>query len=286
MATQGTLDATLERIMVNPPRVSVVTVCLNHKDGLRTTLASVASQSWDHMEHIVIDGDSTDGSIDVLNLHVTDQSFLFVSEHDNGIYDAMNKGWQMANGELVVFMNAGDTFAAATVVEGMAQSHVNETWRWGYGCARVPDASGQPRAILSFVPFRLDRFALGLSTIPHQATVMEHQLLQELGGFRIDAGLAADQELLLRAALVSPPRLWGEFFSDFESGGVGSSRPPSAHVRDMGRFRRDLGLCVAGGRVLDVLVTIALSVLKLIEARQHKVRQQTRLHGAELFDER
>ena len=275
---------TEEGIKVNSRRVSVVTVCLNHRDGLRLTLASVAAQSWDNIQHIVIDGDSTDGSTDVLNLHMTDKSFLFVSERDNGIYDAMNKGWRMADGELVVFMNAGDTFAADTIVERLAQSHVNETWRWGYGCARLADANGQPRAILSFVPFRLDRLALGLSTIPHQATVMEHELLQELDGFKIDAGIAADQELLLRAALVSPPRLWGEFFSDFEGGGLGSSRPPSAYVRDMGRFRRDLGLYVAGGRVPDRLVTIALTIYKLGEARQHRVRQQTGLHGAELFD--
>jgi len=267
-------------------RVSVVTICLDHKDGLERTLASVAAQTWHDMEHIVIDGGSADGSVQLLKAHVAEKAFAFLSEPDSGIYDAMNKGWRMADGELVVFMNAGDTFASETVIGEYAQSYAGEVWRWGYGCARICNANGQLRAIKSFVPFRIDRLALGLSTVPHQATVMERELLEELGGFRIAAGLAADQELLLRAALVCPPRLWGEFFADFEDGGVGSSRPPSAHVRDMGRFRNELGLHVAGGRVLDRLTTIALTVFKAAEAYQHIMRQQRKLHGKQLFDAR
>jgi hypothetical protein len=113
-------------------------------------------------------------------------------------------------------MNAGDTFASEAVVETVARAHASETWRWGYGCARIGNVNGQSIANVSFVPLRLDRLALGLSIVPHQATVMEHELLEELGGFQIKVGLAADQELLLRAALLSQPRLWGEFFADFE----------------------------------------------------------------------
>ena len=276
----------MERNKVRSQRVSVITVCLNHKEGLDRTLASVATQSWGDMEHIVIDGGSTDGSVELLKRRLTDKPFVFVSEPDNGLYDAMNKGWQMADGDLVVFMNAGDTFPSEGVIESFAQAYVSETWRWGYGCARICDANGHPQTILSFVPFRLDRLALGLSTVPHQATVMEHELLQELGGFQINAGLAADQELLLRAALVSPPRLWAEFFADFEGRGVGSSRPPSAYVRDMGRFRDNLGLYVAGGRLRDKSMTIALTVFKVGEAWQQRARQRTGLYGVELFDER
>ena len=75
---------------VNSQRVSVITVCLNHKEGLDRTLASVATQSWGDMEHIVIDGGSTDGSVKLLEGHRTDKPYVFVSEPDNGLYDAMN----------------------------------------------------------------------------------------------------------------------------------------------------------------------------------------------------
>jgi glycosyltransferase len=104
------------------------------------------------MEHIVIDGGSTDGSVKLLEGHRTDKPYVFVSEPDNGLYDAMNKGWRMADGDLVVFMNAGDTFASEAVVETVARAHANETWRWGYGCARICNADSQPLVILSFVP--------------------------------------------------------------------------------------------------------------------------------------
>lgn len=276
----------MKEFTVNSPRVSVLTVCLNHKEGLERTLASVVTQSWDEMEHIVIDGGSSDGSLELLQGHRTDKPFVFVSEPDDGIYDAMNKGWRMSKGDLVVFMNAGDTFASDAVVAILARAHAGETWRWGYGCARICNPDGQPTRIVSLVPFRLHRLALGLSVVPHQATVMERGLLEELGGFKTDAGLAADQELLLRAALVSQPRLWGEFFADFEGGGVGSSRAPSAYIQDMGRFRGSLGLYVGGGPVRDKLITIALILYKLCETSQENVRRRIGLLGETLFDAR
>jgi glycosyltransferase involved in cell wall biosynthesis len=222
------------------------------------------------MDHIVIDGGSTDGSVELLELHRTSKPFTFVSEPDRGLYDAMNKGWQLADGDLVVFMNAGDTFASVDILESLARRHANESWRWGYGCARIMDASGQPNAIISFVPFRFDRLALGLTVVPHQATVMERELLKELGGFRTDVGLAADQELFLRASLKCPPRLWAEFFADFEGGGIGSTQQPGAYARDMGKFRADLRLYAAGGRVRDKLVTISLVLLLIGLSRLQK----------------
>jgi glycosyltransferase involved in cell wall biosynthesis len=85
---------------VNSQRVSVITVCLNHKEDLDQTLASVSTQSWGDMEHIVIDGSCTDGFVKLLEGHRTDWPFVFVSEPDNGLYDAMNKGQRMADGGL------------------------------------------------------------------------------------------------------------------------------------------------------------------------------------------
>jgi glycosyltransferase involved in cell wall biosynthesis len=271
---------------INPQRVSVITVCLNHKEGLARTVASVVTQSWDNTEHIVIDGGSTDGSIEFLNAHRPRREFSFVSEPDKGIYDAMNKGWRMANGDLVVFMNAGDTFSSDEVVETIARAHASETWRWGYGCARICDANNQPTVIMSFVPFRFERLALGLSVVPHQAVVMERELLDELGGFKIDVGLCADRELLLRASLLTQPRLWGEFFADFEGGGVGSIRGWTADVRDMARFRANLGLFIGGGPIRDKLVTNALTLYRLVEAGQDKVRRRKGMLGEALFEAR
>lgn len=98
------------------PRVTVVTVCRNAIEALQKTMANVEAQSYDNMEYIVVDGASTDGTPELL-AHYEGRLTGFVSEPDNGIYDAMNKGAAMATGEWLIFMNAGDTFAANDVIE-------------------------------------------------------------------------------------------------------------------------------------------------------------------------
>lgn len=89
-------------------RVSVVTVCRNDIEGLRRTVASVAALRGVEVEHVVVDGASTDGTPRWL---AAQSGIRWVSEPDGGIYDAMNKGVAMASGDWVIFMNAADTFA-------------------------------------------------------------------------------------------------------------------------------------------------------------------------------
>ena len=90
--------------------VTIITVCRNHAQELERTIRSVESQTWQEKEYLVIDGASTDDSLDVIKAHEASIT-RWVSEPDQGIYDAMNKGVKMAQGEWVIFMNAGDTFA-------------------------------------------------------------------------------------------------------------------------------------------------------------------------------
>lgn len=163
----------------------------------------------------------------------------------------MNKGMDMASGRLVVFMNAGDAFASSDVLRMMARSYVEDGgWRWGYGCGRVISEEG-PTSVISLVPFSQDRLGLGLATVPHQAVVMETALLVDLGGFDESVGLAADQELIYRASFISKPKLWAEFFVDFEGGGAGSTRDWWELPREMRTARRRLRTPVGGSWAKD-----------------------------------
>lgn len=99
---------------VNMYKVLVITVTRNACDALKTTMDSVAALSYPDLEYIVVDGASTDGSVGMLE---SADSVKWISEPDGGIYDAMNKGVAMACGDMVVFMNAGDTFASHDVFE-------------------------------------------------------------------------------------------------------------------------------------------------------------------------
>lgn len=98
------------------PKISVITVCYNCKALIKKTLISISLQTYPNVEYIIIDGGSTDGTLEVIrkyNQHID----YFISEPDNGIYDAMNKGLAASSGEWVIFMNAGDFFASTRTLE-------------------------------------------------------------------------------------------------------------------------------------------------------------------------
>lgn len=107
-------------------KLSIITINYNNAEGLRKTLASVASQTYPNIEHIIVDGASTDGSVEVireyenqLNITHSTINLLWSSEPDNGIYDAMNRGIQRATGDYIQILNSGDLLAAPDVTEKM-----------------------------------------------------------------------------------------------------------------------------------------------------------------------
>jgi glycosyltransferase involved in cell wall biosynthesis len=102
-------------------KLSIVTINYNNADGLRKTIESVLNQTSQEFEYIVVDGNSRDSSIEVIQQfnNSTIQHFSYISEPDNGIYHAMNKGIKLAKGEYVQFLNSGDILAAKDVVEKM-----------------------------------------------------------------------------------------------------------------------------------------------------------------------
>ncbi len=97
-------------------KYSIITVTYNNAEGLKRTLDSVRKLSYKHFELIIIDGGSSDATKDIVNGY-DDEVTKFVSEKDNGIYDAMNKGVRFATGDYVVFMNAGDMFASSDTLD-------------------------------------------------------------------------------------------------------------------------------------------------------------------------
>lgn len=105
-------------------KLSIITINYNNADGLRRTLVSVAAQTCHDIEHVVIDGGSTDGSVGVIEDYVRRvegvmRGVCWVSEKDNGIYNAMNKGIRKATGDYCQFLNSGDMLAAPDVTERM-----------------------------------------------------------------------------------------------------------------------------------------------------------------------
>ena len=103
------------------PTFSIITITYNAADTLEETILSVISQTYHHIEYIIVDGASTDGTMEVVERYRNHINKM-VSEPDKGLYDAMNKGIDMATGDYLVFLNAGDSFHADTTLQQMVHS--------------------------------------------------------------------------------------------------------------------------------------------------------------------
>lgn len=107
-------------------KISVITVCYNAVSSLEKTILSVLNQTYPNIEYIIIDGGSTDGSVDIIKKYI-DRLAYWVSEPDNGVYDAMNKGVCVASGDWVNFMNAGDSFYCNETISTLFAESIDKT---------------------------------------------------------------------------------------------------------------------------------------------------------------
>lgn len=158
--------------------LSIITVTYNAGNTVESTLKSVAEQTTRNFEHIIIDGKSTDNTLDIIS-HYTYPELKINSEKDTGIYDAMNKGLKAAEGRFVIFLNAGDRFSSPMGVDKIIKAmNDNPEADVLYGQTEIIDSSGK---ILGgrhlTAPRHLDKksFAHGM-TVCHQAFVAKKEL--------------------------------------------------------------------------------------------------------------
>lgn len=241
--------------------VTVVSVTRNDLAGLQRTVASVRAQRGVPIQHIVVDGASTDGTVEWLAAQDWPAGSRFLSEPDRGIYDAMNKGAALATGELIVFMNGGDEFPRPETAADVVADYDRHQWQWAYGITALVHTDGTVGRIHQFAPFSRVRLGLGLAAVPHQATWMRTALFRELNGFRVQAGLSADMDICWRAAQIAEPHLIPEILSRAEEGGVSAQQGPGYYARAMRRNVKDSGASVLGTPGLDPVASTAVVAL-------------------------
>lgn len=178
------------------PLVSVITVVFNKVQGIECTLESVLNQDFHSYEHIVIDGKSTDGTVDVIERYTSNLSF-YTSEKDSGIYDAMNKGIKASNGKWLLFMNAGDTFYSNQVLTDVFESgHFKDkvlVYGYKYDDTKV------------VYPHPIDYLRKGIMMANHQSMFFNTFLLGKEMYYSLKYPIYGDFELVNRIYLK-----WGE----------------------------------------------------------------------------
>lgn len=113
-------------------KISVITICYNSEKFIEQTINSVITQDYPNIEYIIVDGNSKDNTVHIIKQYQY-KIFKWISEKDNGIYDAMNKGIKMATGDWVIFMNSGDKFSSKTILSEVFKSEIKRQIQIIYG---------------------------------------------------------------------------------------------------------------------------------------------------------
>jgi glycosyltransferase involved in cell wall biosynthesis len=178
------------------PKVSVITPSYNQARFLPETLQSVRSQDYPNIEHIVVDGGSTDGSVEVLRQA---PGIRWVSERDRGQVDAINKGFAMASGEVLAWLNSDDTLDPRTV--SLAVAALERTGAdMVYGDVEIVDEHGKLLKVSHGIPFDYRVLLYGIDYIGQQTVFFRRELLQHAGPLREEYDNGFDYELWLRFA--------------------------------------------------------------------------------------
>ncbi len=179
-------------------KISVITVVFNNGKTIEDTICSIESQTYRDVEHIVIDGGSTDETLGVIRRH-QDKIAKFISEPDRGIYDAMNKGLGLATGEVIGFLNADDVYADHGVLERVSAIMAKEGLDALFGDAEFVSLTkpNQPLRRYRSDRFRPERIAWGWMPA-HPALFLKRSVFERFGQFRTDYRIAGDFELVAR----------------------------------------------------------------------------------------
>ncbi len=189
--------------MSSNPLISIITINYNNKDGLRKTIDSVKSQVFSSYEHIIIDGGSSDGSVDVIQDALKNKKYAshvayWCSERDGGIYPAMNKGIEHVSGNFVYMLNSGDALLpdALSKISPFLLDNLQKVV-----CAPVDCYFNG--AFVKTSGMAAEHLSVGM--IPHQGVFVPRFFHEKYGGYNEAYKICADRELMLRLRLNGVP---------------------------------------------------------------------------------
>ncbi|WP_207492045.1 glycosyltransferase family 2 protein [Aridibaculum aurantiacum] len=222
-------------------RVSIITVCYNSAATIADTIRSVSKQKYPDIEHIIIDGVSTDGTLDIIK----NSSFTgtLVSENDNGLYDAMNKGIKMATGDVVGILNSDDFYPDENVITDVVKHLIEQDCDAVYADLDFINMSKPKKIVRKWRSgqYRYEKFNFGWMP-PHPTFFVKREVYEKYGLFNTGLKSAADYELILRFLYVN--KVKAEYLPrvlvHMRAGGVSNrsfSNRLKAHLEDYKAWR-------------------------------------------------
>ncbi len=179
-------------------KVTIITIAFNKVKEIEQTITSVISQNYSDIEYVIVDGGSTDGTLSVIENYGSYFSG-YISEPDKGIYDALNKGIDLATGEIIGMVHAGDMLFNSDVISELVQCFINTGADIVYGNTLLVDPNSIEKVMRvyeggEFIP---NHFITGWMP-SHSSVYIKRSVFQKFGNYRLDLNIGADYELLLR----------------------------------------------------------------------------------------
>jgi glycosyltransferase involved in cell wall biosynthesis len=182
-------------------KVSIITVCYNSIQTVEETIKSVLAQNYNQLEYIIIDGGSTDGTLEIINRY-RDALSVVISEPDGGIYDAMNKGLRNATGEVVGILNSDDLYYNESVLEEVAKAFFNnDDVEAVYGNVVISKFEDVSKPVRKWIAGKPKSFLWGWHP-PHPGLFLRKSVYDKYGYFNTSYKVSADFELMLRFFVV------------------------------------------------------------------------------------
>lgn len=203
---------------VEKPLISIITVVFNNVRTLEQTINSVINQSYRNIEYIIIDGGSTDGSVDLIKKYKSQISY-WVSEPDKGIYYAMNKGLSVATGNLVSVLSSDDWYESTTVEKVVNYYELNTEVDIIHGLLRFIDSNDMPDLVTGHYNSFLTK-----GMIEHPTCFITKSMYDKVGFYNVLYRSAGDYEWMLRAKKLEAKFLFiPELLTNFRRGGISGS---------------------------------------------------------------